>query len=94
MEATAVGRTSSELAPLQRAFKLAYECGVEAPTLASSRHDESDMRIASLFLKRTLNDLRCTWVMLGMGYTEPPRDCRRLPTVRGWEHDETDAVFA
>ncbi len=25
---------------------------------------------------------------------EPPRDCRRLPIVRGWEHDKTGAVFS
>lgn len=69
MEALAVKQASSDLSPLERAFKLTYECGVEAPTLASTRHNDLDIRVASLFLKRTLNDLRCTWVLLAMGYT-------------------------
>ena len=25
--------------------------------------------------------------------SEPPRDCRRLPIVRGWEYDKSEAVF-
>lgn len=33
------------------------------------RHAETDMRVASLFLKRTLNDPRGTWVLLRSGYT-------------------------
>lgn len=24
---------------------------------------------------------------------EPPRDCRRLPTVSDWEHDEAEAIL-
>jgi hypothetical protein len=46
-----------------------YECGMEVPTLPHARKNTKDIRIAALFLKRCLNDLRATWILLTAGYT-------------------------
>lgn len=60
---------TTQLAPFQMPISNCYEAGVQAPTLKGKRHHNDDMRLAALFLKRTLNDLRSTWLLAGMGYT-------------------------
>lgn len=50
-------------------FRDCYEAGVQAPTLTNDREIAVDMRLAALFLKRSLNDLRAVWVVTCMGYT-------------------------
>ena len=50
-------------------FRDCYEAGVQAPTLTDDREIAFDMRLAALFLKRSLNDLRAVWVVTCMGYT-------------------------
>lgn len=57
------------LNPFSRPITDCYECGVEAPTLDSDYENTDDIRIAGLFLKRLLNDLRATWNLLLLGYT-------------------------
>jgi hypothetical protein len=74
MEQIARAHLKRDLSQLQRAFKLAYELAVEAPTLPSRRVPSdmpvpSDMTVAALFLKRALSDLRAVWLLLQTGYT-------------------------
>jgi len=57
------------LKPFLQPITDCYECGVEVPTLPSKREPTDDIRIAGLFLKRSLNDLRATWNLLLLGYT-------------------------
>lgn len=69
MEATADRILTDTLNPFHAAFRSSYEAGVQAPTLTGRRHNEPDMLAAAPFLKRTLNDLRCVWILLLRGYT-------------------------
>lgn len=69
MEPSARIKLASSLVPFEKALRLCYEAGVEAPTLSASRHAEEDVRCAALFLKRCLNDLRATWLLVRVGYT-------------------------
>ena len=69
MEAAATIDLSTQLAPFASAIRNCYEAGVQAPTLVATRHKELDTLLSALFLKRTLNDLRATWVLLQIGYT-------------------------
>lgn len=43
--------------------------GGEAPTLTSDLHGKKHLQLAAVFLKRTLIDLRATWLLLLNGYT-------------------------
>jgi hypothetical protein len=69
MEATAMQVLKTQLAPFEASARTCYESGVQASTLQGKRHGASDMMFAALFLKRALNDLRSTWVLLEIGYT-------------------------
>ena len=69
MEASAAAHLLAKLAAFEQPFRDCYEAGVQAPTLIGKRHQASDMRVAALFLKRTLNDLRSVWVLTCFGYT-------------------------
>lgn len=69
MEAAAMRVLVKQLAPFEESIRKCYEAGVQAPTLKSDRHETLDMRAAALFLKKALNDLRSTWVLLQIGYT-------------------------
>ena len=69
MEPSARIKLAPSLAPFEKALRPCYEAGVEAPTLSASRHAEEDVRCAALFLKRCLNDLRATWLLVRGGYT-------------------------
>lgn len=70
MEASASLKLAEMLNPFQKPVEICYECGVEVPTLKCKRNNkEKDLRVSSLFLKRTLNDLRAIWHSLLLGYT-------------------------
>ncbi len=69
MEASAAIVLSKQLAPFEIPIRKCYEGGVQAPTLEGKRHGEIDMLLAALFLKKALNDLRATWMLLRSGYT-------------------------
>lgn len=69
LESIAQGKLSNELAPFRNAFKVCYEAGVQAPTLSASRNNKEIICASALFLKRTLNDLRGTWLLANIGYT-------------------------
>lgn len=58
-----------QLAPFESIICDCYEAGILAPTLSGKRHREPDMLLSAMFLKRALNDLRVTWVLLCYGYT-------------------------
>ncbi len=65
--------STSQVAKMLKPFSLpvtdCYECGVEALTLSCKHENTKDMRVAGLFLKRLLNDLRAVWNLLLLGYT-------------------------
>lgn len=46
-----------------------YECGIEVVTLPSGIHNHIHLKMAALFLKRALSDLRGVWHLLSTGYT-------------------------
>jgi len=50
-------------------FVNCYEAGVRAPFLPLRRYGALDLRVAGLFLKRTLTDLRVIWLLCIRGYT-------------------------
>jgi len=57
------------LSPFRTPITDCYECGVEVPTLPCNRDKTTDIKVAGLFLKRILNDLRVIWNLLSLGYT-------------------------
>jgi len=58
MEMAAIAKLKADLEPFHPPFRDCYEAGVQASTLPAERHRAADMRLAALFLKRALNDLR------------------------------------
>jgi hypothetical protein len=36
----------------------------------------------------------CVFTTTATSIDESPRDCRRLPELRGWEYDKAEAVFS
>jgi hypothetical protein len=64
---------SSKIAEMLRPFFAivtdCYECGVEVATLSCRHMKTKDVKVAALFLKRSLNDLRAVWNLLMLGYT-------------------------
>lgn len=69
LEAATSPKLAAMLKPFSRPIANCYECGVEVPTLPSKRTNTKDTRVAAMFLKRTLNDLRAIWDLLLLGYT-------------------------
>lgn len=90
MERSALLMLQSELAAFDQPIANAYEAGVQAPTLSARRHSEPDMRAAALFLKRTLVDLRGTWVLISRGYSSPAA----AVAASLWEHALAATVLA
>lgn len=70
-EIVASQKLEARLSPIAHGLSLLFEAGSEAPTLIGSRHGELDLRVAALFMKRALTDLRSLWVLLATGYTAP-----------------------
>jgi hypothetical protein len=69
MEAAAASVISQQLSPFTSTVRDCYETGVEVATLPAKGPTKSHMLVAALFLKRSLNDFRATWVLLHLGYT-------------------------
>ena len=69
MERVAADFLIEVLSPFAEPMRLCYEAGIQAPTLPGTRHNSEDLRIAALFLKKTLGDLRAVWLLTCMGYT-------------------------
>ena len=69
MEAAAFVAIHKQLADFEPVIMNCYETGVQTPTLPANRHNEPDLSIAALFLKKALNDLRSTWLLIRLGYT-------------------------
>jgi len=69
LELSSAPKIAKALKPFSRPVTDCYECGVEVPTLSGKHKNTADLRVAGLFLKRVLNDLRATWDLLLLGYT-------------------------
>lgn len=69
LEFMAQGKIAVQIVPFEQPFRDAYEAGVIVPILRAGRTPAVDVRVAALFHKRMLNDLRGVWLMLCMGYT-------------------------
>jgi hypothetical protein len=69
MEISVGNELRKQLSAFEKPITDCYEAGVEAATIVGKRNHEDDMRIAAMFLKRTLTDLRSVWILLCSGYT-------------------------
>jgi hypothetical protein len=69
MEMSVANELRTQLSDFEKPITDCYEAGVEAATIVGKRNHEEDMRIAAMFLKRTLTDLRSVWILLCSGYT-------------------------
>jgi hypothetical protein len=70
LELKSIREVQTMLQPFLRTVVDCYECGVEVPTLPRKQMGrDTNITIAALFLKRSLNDLRATWILLLSGYT-------------------------
>ena len=69
LEFAAQGQIAVKLAAFEQPFLDAYEAGVIVPVLRAGRTPSVDVKVAALFHKRMLNDLRGVWLMLCSGYT-------------------------
>jgi hypothetical protein len=69
MEIAATNKLGTQLSAFEQPITDCYEAGVEVATIVGKRNHEQDMRIAAMFLKRTLTDLRSVWILLCSGYT-------------------------
>lgn len=68
-ETRSMSHIADQLDPFGSAVCNCYEAGVQAQCLPCRRHGEIDLRIAGLFLKRVLTDLRGMWLLTIRGYT-------------------------
>lgn len=68
-ELSAEAALTASLARFDAPLRDCFEAGVQAPTLAGSQQTSSHARVAALFLKRLLSDLRSVWLLLRRGYT-------------------------
>jgi hypothetical protein len=69
MELSVVNELHKQLSAFEKPLTDCYEAGVQAATIVGKRNHEEDMRIAAMFLKRTLTDLRAIWILMCSGYT-------------------------
>lgn len=72
MEQAAREVLSPQLNHLRSFVRVAYEIAVMAPTLPpqdAARKDALEIRLAALFLKKAVTDLRTLWLVLENGYT-------------------------
>lgn len=69
LELASSTKIAEMLKPFVQPITDCYECGVEVPTLPCKHEITKDIRVAALFLKRLLNDLRAAWNLLLLGYT-------------------------
>jgi hypothetical protein len=56
------------LVPFEETIKTVYECGTNVIFLKNKNTNKEDIRLAALFLKRCLADLRVIWNLINMGY--------------------------
>ncbi len=68
LETTATAKLGRVLESFQVPFRDTYEAGLIAPVLRNEALIDFDMRCAALHLKRVLNDFRCVWILLRLGY--------------------------
>jgi hypothetical protein len=59
---------AGQLEPFRTSVEACFECGVAVPTLPHGQLTK-DLKVAALFLKRSLADLRGVWLLLGTGHT-------------------------
>lgn len=69
MEMAVAHELRMKLSAFERPITDCYEAGVEVATIIGKRNQEEDMRLAAMFLKRTLTDLRSVWLLVCFGYT-------------------------
>lgn len=58
-----------ELSPWEDILKTCVEAGILAPVLPAKNHGCLSFAAAAPFLKRSINDLRCIWLLISKGYT-------------------------
>ena len=73
---------------------------VSAQSVAPAAKQPNDAEYTRL-IKEDLSDPRVTTELVDhlpasatVPTPESPRDCRRLPELRGWEYDKAEAVFS
>jgi hypothetical protein len=69
LELNAMIRLREQLQAFEPAFRLTYEAGLIVPVLRANGNAKLDVRLAALFFKRVLNDLRAVRNLLMSGYT-------------------------
>lgn len=68
-EYLATQRLAPSLREFETAFSACVEAGIEVPILAKRNDKSLRLKIAALYLKRMLNDVRSMWVMIRQGNT-------------------------
>lgn len=69
VEALSKKSMNDELAPWEQIVRTCIEAGILAPTIPAKNHGHIQLSSAAPFLKRSLNDLRCIWLLVEMGHT-------------------------
>jgi hypothetical protein len=64
----------SQLVEFKTAFIFSYEAALIAPTLRKE-NDRGKFKLAALYFRRSLNDLRSVWLLLQRGYTAQAAAC-------------------
>jgi hypothetical protein len=60
---------SDKLTSWEQTVQKTVEAGMKSPLVVGERKGEIDLQISSLFLKKTIMDLRCVWLLISQGYT-------------------------
>jgi hypothetical protein len=68
-ELSALQLVTGQLKPFRSPVCDCYEAGVQSQCLPGERRSAPDLRVAALYLKRVLMDLRATWLLCLRGYT-------------------------
>lgn len=68
-ELAALAALRGQLEPFNDPVRDCYEAGVQSQCLPGGRRSTNDLRVAALYLKRVLMDLRATWLLCMQGYT-------------------------